>query len=140
MRRRGKQLCRTEKKIQFVLNKYQRFEFRLNKIKTFPDTLYLAPEPASPFVAIIKAITAAFPRYPPYAGRHDSIVPHLSIACGHVDRWPSIENSIVSYFRSQGETVANCNSVDLIENCSGQWQAMHTFKLPEIPEDHQGQT
>jgi 2'-5' RNA ligase len=41
--------------------------------------LWLAPEPDAPFRALIRAVTAAFPDYPPYGGAHSDVVPHLTI-------------------------------------------------------------
>jgi 2'-5' RNA ligase len=48
----------------------------------FPTTLYLAPEPPDPFVALTEAIVARWPEYPPYEGAFESIVPHLTVAHG----------------------------------------------------------
>lgn len=45
------------------------------------EVLWLAPEPADPFVALTAAVAAAFPAYPPYGGAHDQVIPHLTV--GH---------------------------------------------------------
>ena len=45
------------------------------------EVLWLAPEPADPFVALTAAVAAAFPAYPPYGGAHDEVIPHLTV--GH---------------------------------------------------------
>jgi hypothetical protein len=42
--------------------------------------LYLAPEPAQPFVDLIQALVTAFPNHPPYDGAHETIVPHATVA------------------------------------------------------------
>jgi 2'-5' RNA ligase len=55
------------------------FSFRLERIERFPETTWLAPEPAEPFVALTEALFERFPDYPPYGGIHDEIVPHLTI-------------------------------------------------------------
>jgi 2'-5' RNA ligase len=56
------------------------FDFRLSRLATFPGVLYLAPEPAEPYVALIRALTARFPDTPPYGGAYAEIVPHLTVA------------------------------------------------------------
>ncbi len=58
------------------------FEFALRKPGRFPTTLYLAPEPASPFVRLTEAIVRRFPEHPPYEGAFDSVMPHLTVAHG----------------------------------------------------------
>lgn len=45
------------------------------------DVLYLAPDPAKPFVRLTKAVAAAFPEFPPYGGDYSDVVPHLTV--GH---------------------------------------------------------
>jgi 2'-5' RNA ligase len=47
------------------------------------NVLWLAPGPAAAFVALIAAAAEAFPDYPPFGGRHDVVVPHLTV--GHAD-------------------------------------------------------
>jgi 2'-5' RNA ligase len=44
------------------------------------DVLWLAPEPAEPFLQLTAAIWDAFPQYPPYGGAYDEVVPHLTVA------------------------------------------------------------
>jgi hypothetical protein len=45
-------------------------------------------------VALVEALAAAFPQYPPYAGAHDSIVPHLTVAHGEPEDFASIEAAL----------------------------------------------
>jgi hypothetical protein len=56
------------------------FPFRLRQVCQFPDgTVYLAPDPAAPFRQLTSAIGRAFPEHPPYEGRFDSVVPHVTV-------------------------------------------------------------
>ena len=45
--------------------------------------LWLAPEPAGPFIALITAVVRAFPGCPPYGGAYDEPVPHLTVGLDH---------------------------------------------------------
>lgn len=58
------------------------FAFRLERLGRFPGVLYLAPEPAAPFVQMTRTIAERWPQYQPYAGAFDDVVPHLTIAIG----------------------------------------------------------
>jgi hypothetical protein len=42
--------------------------------------VYLAPEPAEPFVELTRALWRRFPGWPPYGGVHPTITPHLTVA------------------------------------------------------------
>ena len=56
------------------------FTFQLTQVCTFPDGLrYLSPEPAPRFSRMTHALHQLFPEYPPYEGKYDLVVPHLTI-------------------------------------------------------------
>ena len=56
------------------------FDFTLTRIGWFGDAVvYLAPEPAAPFVALTERVVAAFPEHPPYEGAFAEITPHLTV-------------------------------------------------------------
>src|SRR5947208_10649014 len=74
-----------------ALARFVSFEVEFRRAARFPDTLYLVPDPAEPFVAVTRALVDAFPEYPPYAGAFDEIVPHLTVAHGEPERFDAIE-------------------------------------------------
>jgi 2'-5' RNA ligase len=50
------------------------------------EVVWVRPEPDEPFRALIRAVRAAFPQCPPYAGRHGSEpVPHLTVGARPAD-------------------------------------------------------
>jgi GNAT superfamily N-acetyltransferase/2'-5' RNA ligase len=120
-----------------VLEKAQRaleltvaFSFELSSVGRFPETAYLVPEPAAPFVAMTRAIAEAFPDFQPYAGEHKDVVPHLTVAHGSAADADDVAKALRLRF-NQGATVrAQCSSVALIENSSGRWRDLHVFHLP----------
>jgi 2'-5' RNA ligase len=56
------------------------FDVIFPRVASFPEVLYLPPEPAAPFAALTQAIAAAWPEHPPYEGAFDEVVPHLTVA------------------------------------------------------------
>lgn len=58
------------------------FEVRFEGVGRFPGVVWLAPRPAGPFRDLTARTVAAFPDYPPYEGRHDRVIPHLTIGLG----------------------------------------------------------
>jgi 2'-5' RNA ligase len=63
-----------------VLKKHHRFDFTLTELKTFPRTVWVAPEPAAPFVALTEAIEAAFPETPHRV--FAEVIPHVTLVDG----------------------------------------------------------
>lgn len=56
------------------------FDYRLTEVCTFPDgTRYLSPDPAGRFSRMTHGLHQLFPEYPPYEGRYDLVVPHLTV-------------------------------------------------------------
>jgi 2'-5' RNA ligase superfamily protein len=56
-------------------------EVTFREARRFPDAVYLAPEPAAPFLRLTQRLWDAWPECPPYGGAHDVVIPHLTI--GH---------------------------------------------------------
>jgi len=61
------------------------FEVTLSRFGRFPgrpgdpETLWLAPEPSSPFRRLTAALTDRWPEAPPYGGVFDDVIPHLTV-------------------------------------------------------------
>ena len=117
------------RKLRVLLSSFAPFEFRLARIGRFPTALYLAPEPAQPFIGLTEAVVRAFPDYPPYGGQYDSIVPHLTVAQAGAAEHDVAEAELAAVFAAGVGIKASCNEVALIENSSGRWERMHTFQL-----------
>ena len=109
------------------------FSFTLGRVGRFPETAYLAPAPAEPFVAMTLALVDAFAGFAPYGGAHDTIVPHLSVAHGDARHAQDAAAELQARLAASGAVQATCTEVTLIENASGRWQDMHVLPLPSPP-------
>lgn len=110
--------------------KYPCFQFCLNKIRSFPGVLYLAPEPEHPFVQLAKAVWEKFPDSPPYDGVHEGIIPHLTFA--HIeDR--KLNNSVceefLAYSKGRLPVCATARVVWLMGLHQGKWGKREAFEL-----------
>jgi 2'-5' RNA ligase len=105
------------------------FKFCLRKVRRFPSALYLAPEPAEPFIALTEKLVRQFPDHLPYGGQYDSIVPHLTVAQAGESEHSLAEAQLATTLPTRGGIQAWCNEVVLIENSSGRWEHMHSFPL-----------
>lgn len=65
-----------------VLAARRRFDFVLTEVRTFARTIWVAPEPAAPFVELTRAIEAAFPQTPHWGGAFEEVVPHATLVDG----------------------------------------------------------
>ena len=59
------------------------FDVTFASLARFPgEVVYLAPDPAEPFLRLMAAAFASFPDCPPYGGAVPDPVPHLTVADG----------------------------------------------------------
>ncbi|MGW4946069.1 2'-5' RNA ligase family protein [Actinoplanes sp. NPDC004185] len=70
--------------VQEITDTQAPFEVTLDRVGWFGDTVvWLAPDPAQPFITLTAALTARFPRAQPYGGAFDETIPHLTIGHDH---------------------------------------------------------
>ena len=106
-----------------VLAPFGPFDVVFPRLDRFPGTLWLAPEPAAPFVAMTEAMVARFPDFPPYDGVFPSIVPHLTVAQTQLDETAALVEPLLPL-------ASRVESVVLYEHAQGEhWHDVQTFDL-----------
>jgi 2'-5' RNA ligase len=70
-----------DQRLRRLFECFEPFDYHLRRFEYFESgVLYLAPEPARPFIDLVAALTAECPDYPPYEGLHDEVIPHVTVA------------------------------------------------------------
>ena len=115
--------------INQALSDIHRFRYVLHKVKQFPKTIYIEPEPIDRFIDMTEALVRRFPDYPPYGGAHTSIKPHLSVSTQDNKDAKLIEGALSRYFETHGPISACCYELALFGNTDGRWQKLETFAL-----------
>jgi 2'-5' RNA ligase len=114
--------------VRAALSGVATFDMRFGNIRRFPGVLYLAPQDDAPLVALTRLIAGLFPAFPPYAGRHSGIVPHLTVAQAEEGQLDLVERELRSTFPASG-FASRCDQLALMENASGRWRQMQAFPL-----------
>jgi 2'-5' RNA ligase len=104
------------------------FEYRLREIRRFPVALYLAPDPDESFAALTARVYRAFPDFPPFDGKFDTVVPHVTVAHADEPQLCEIDVELRIALPAAG-VAARCNEMVLIENSTGRWEPLRTFAL-----------
>ena len=107
------------------------FHFQLGQVERFPGVLYLAPQPAAPFIALTEALARTFPAYPPFGGVHDRIVPHLTVAQGDEPTLQQAQAELLAALRVHGPVIAACHELCLLQNAGGSWSERQRLTLRE---------
>lgn len=66
--------------VREVVRGIRPWSFHLTSVGEFPRVVWLRPEPIEEFRNLTLRLWETFPACPPFGGRHDDIVPHLTIA------------------------------------------------------------
>lgn len=104
--------------------------FTLDGIGRFPNVLYLKPVPTAPLVHLTEQIAKQFPESPPYEGKFDTIMPHLTVASSSdSELLESVERSFSNAASSHLPINAVADRVWLMDDTAGQWEQRHSFSL-----------
>ena len=114
--------------LQSIADSVPSFNYRMAETRRFPVALYLAPDPGQSFGALTDRVFRAFPDFPPFEGKFDSVVPHVTVAHGDEPLLCEIEVELRIALPGSGAQ-ARCSELVLIENSSGRWEQMHVFAL-----------
>ena len=55
------------------------FDFALTRVASWPDVVYLVPQPDDELRALMRAVFARFPQWRPYGGVHEDVHPHATL-------------------------------------------------------------
>jgi 2'-5' RNA ligase len=67
------------------------FTVRFERVRRFPDVVWLEPEPADPFATLTAAVAGRWPDHPPYGGVHETVIPHLTVVESEVAALDDVE-------------------------------------------------
>jgi 2'-5' RNA ligase len=110
----------TEQTLGSLVGEIPAFDFVLSEVGRFPGVVYLAPEPAAPFVALTRALVERWPDHQPYGGAYEEIIPHLTVAYGETAPSGLAERLPVS---------ARAEEVWLMSRAGGRWVRHSVFPL-----------
>lgn len=111
-----------------ICNAVAAFSYRMARTQRFPVALYLQPEPDASFAELTGTISRCFPDYPPFEGKFETVVPHVTVAHGDEPLLCEIEIELRIALPAAGIR-AQCNELVLIENSTGRWEEMRVFAL-----------
>ncbi len=117
--------AQAERALSETVERLPPFDFALAELGSFPKVVYLAPQPAEPFVALTEAIVARWPEHKPYGGAFEQIVPHVTIA--YADEPPG---GLAERLPIQ----ARAEEVWLMSKVAGHWTRRRRFPLRGVRE------
>jgi 2'-5' RNA ligase len=103
------------------------FGIKLSRISEFPDgIIHLRPESDLELRELASLLAAAFPQFPPYGGRYDDVVPHLTLDRRSATVTPATVRAGIGHLLPLTITVAR---IDLQWWASHSCRRLHTWQL-----------
>ena len=116
-----------------IIAQHSPFTFSFHKIGQFPGVVYFSPSNTSPFIELTNTIYHNFPEYPPYEGKVEAIIPHMTV--GYAKN-KEIQNNLAKQAKhllsKNSDISCTVNEITLIENLTGQWKKKEVFPLKNI--------
>ena len=106
------------------------FNYAFTGIRRFPNVIYLAPEPAQPFITLTEVAVTAFPAYPSFEGQFPDIIPHLTVV--HLEDQQSLHKAETDFALQAATSLpiqASARQVWLLERRNGLWRKHTAFAL-----------
>jgi hypothetical protein len=86
-----------EEAVEDVLAPFTAFAFELDRVGRWdPGSVWLHPEPSTPFSELITAVWQRWPAHPPYEGAYDVVIPHLTVSEVPIDFDPPLPIACVA--------------------------------------------
>ena len=115
-------------RLRRLLARHAPFECTFSATGRFDHVVYLAPEPAAAFRRVTDTLHADWPMHPPYAGSHEEVIPHLTVADGA----PEAElQRVEAALEPMLPLRAQARAVDLVVRRSGSWSRIASLPLGE---------
>jgi hypothetical protein len=113
-----------------VIAHFAPFDFQLTSVERFTHPteghVWLAPNPASNFVDIVRAFEDAFPEYPSFAGEFDDVIPHLTVvSSASEETLASVEDQLADSLPIDAHALV----AYLMVHGDGRWQKRSEFSL-----------
>ncbi len=105
------------------------FEYQITRVGRFPATLYLAAEPAGPFVLLRARLVPALGTTERERQARETLVPHISVVRKSASDDHGVELELTSTLRSYGPIPCACRELELLENSSGVWLPVERLRL-----------
>jgi hypothetical protein len=107
------------------------FEVRFGAVRRWPGIVYLEPDPAWPFNALIDRVSLRFPEFPPYGGSISEVIPHLTL----VESAEAPLDEISSAAAARLPFTRTVRALDvLVEAADGHWRPRWRLPLADPPD------
>ncbi len=108
------------------------FDVSFERVSAFETAIYLDPVPDAPFRSLTEAMHAAFPDHPPYEGRFEDVIPHLTLAIGEPETIAALVRPIAAALEARLPITARVDTLDLLVSDGVRWHREAAWPLAGV--------
>ncbi len=102
----------------------------LARVGRFPEFVWLGPEDPAPIADLTRRLSIRFPDCVPYDGRHQTVIPHLTVAHGSVAHMDAVEAELREVMDRDGPIRFEARYVSLfVQDSTRRWSSNEAFRL-----------
>lgn len=105
------------------------FNYQVTRVARFPGTLYLAAEPAAPFLLLHDRVAAALSTGGLEKQERQPLIPHVSVVRKSAIDDRDVETELTAALQRHGPIACACHTIELFESSSGIWRPVAQFAL-----------
>lgn len=124
-------------RLRHALAGHTALSFRLDRVDTFPSTVWLAPSPTDAIASLSASVEAAFPERPRIGPGFEHYVPHVSVARNVRKDRDNIIAALHDRLHIHGPVECLCKDVHVMERGAAGWRTLAS--LPLGSSSHQSQ-
>jgi 2'-5' RNA ligase len=117
--------------LRVICSQFESFDVSFSRTARFRRVLYLVPEPAEPFIALARVLTAGWPQVGPYAGGRKELVPHLTVT---TSRPPKVFDKVAEALRPELPVRAQIDEVQVYLFDRRRWTEHVSLGLRPAPD------
>jgi 2'-5' RNA ligase len=107
------------------------FDYQITRVARFPGTVYLAAEPAAPFVLLRKSLALVLRMEEREQQGQEPLIPHVSVVRKSSIDDRGVEAELIAMLERHGPIACACKGIALLENSSGQWRTVQEYSLSD---------
>jgi len=120
-------------RLRRITSAHAAVSFQLDRVDTFPSTVWLGPTPVEAIAALASSLEAAFPERPRIGPDFERYTPHLSVARNVRNDRDNIVAALHDRLHIHGPVECLCKDVHVMERGAAGWRVLASSPLGSPP-------
>jgi hypothetical protein len=122
---------RLEEVVRTLAARHRAFETSFARVGGADGVVWLVPEPDAPFRSLTNDAWGRFPEHPPYGGKFEELIPHLTIGQGDPAAIAGLRAEVERDLDGRLPLTVLVDALSLFVSAGGTWSRTARFPLAD---------